>query len=85
VIGYIGGGLTACIMIPQVYKAYKTKKTRHISKSFLIIQLLATIINVIYAFLDNLLPLITTIPLIGVQTVLIMIAKCLYDKNEETE
>ena len=83
VIGYIGGGLTACIMIPQVYKAYKTKKTRHISKSFLIIQLFATIFNAIYALLENLLPLIVTLPLIGLQSVLIIIAKCLYDKNED--
>ena len=56
VIGYIGGGTTACIMIPQVYKAYKSKKTKNISGKFLIIQLIATVINIIYAFLENLLP-----------------------------
>ena len=80
-IGYIGGALTAAIMLPQVYKAYKTKETRHISGKFLIIQISATILNIIYGFLENLLPIIVTLPIIGILTILLMVAKCLYDGN----
>ena len=48
---------------------------------FLILQLLATIINLIYGALINELPMLVMLPIILIFTILIMIAKCLYDKN----
>lgn len=81
VFGYLGGALVASVMLPQVIKAYRRKRTKDISMKFLILQLLATIINLIYGALINELPMLVMLPIILIFTILIMIAKCLYDKN----
>ena len=78
IIGYIGGAVTASIMIPQVVKTYKSKKTENISSKFLILQLLAAILNFIYGLLGNLLPIIIMSPIIGFLTTLMIIAKYIY-------
>ena len=81
VFGYLGGALVASVMLPQVIKAYRRKRTKDISMKFLILELLATIINLIYGALINELPMLVMLPIILIFTILIMIAKCLYDKN----
>ena len=78
IIGYIGGAVTASIMIPQVIKTYKSKKTDNISSKFLILQLLAAILNFIYGLLGNLLPIIIMSPVIGFLTGLMIVAKYIY-------
>ena len=78
IIGYIGGAITASIMIPQVIKTYKSKKTENISNKFLLLQLLASILNFLYGLLGNLLPIIIVSPIIGLLTILMMIAKYIY-------
>ena len=78
IIGYIGGVVTASIMIPQVVKTYKSKRVESISNKFLILQLLAAILNFIYGLLGNLLPIIIMSPIIGFLTALMIIAKYIY-------
>jgi len=79
--GYTSGVLVGITLIPQVIKVLKTKRAEHLSHKFLIISLFASIFKLIYGVLINALPIVVTAPIILIETVIIMIAKCIFDKR----
>lgn len=79
--GYSSGVLVGITLIPQVIKVLKTKRAEHLSHKFLIISLLAAIFKLIYGVLINALPIVVTAPIILIETVIIMIAKCIFDER----
>lgn len=79
--GYSSGILVGITLIPQVVKVLKTKRAEHLSHKFLIISVFASIFKLIYGILINALPIVVTAPIILIETVIIMIAKCIFDKR----
>jgi MtN3 and saliva related transmembrane protein len=79
--GYTSGVLVGITLIPQVIKVLKTKRAEHLSHKFLIISLFASIFKLIYGVLINALPIVVTAPIILIETVVIMVAKCIFDKK----
>lgn len=79
--GYSSGILVGITLIPQVVKVLKTKRAEHLSHKFLIISLFASIFKLIYGVLINALPIVVTAPIILIETVIIMVAKCIFDER----
>jgi len=79
--GYSSGVLVGITLIPQVIKVLKTKRAEHLSHKFLIISLFASIFKLIYGVLINALPIVVTAPIILIETVVIMVAKCIFDER----
>jgi MtN3 and saliva related transmembrane protein len=79
--GYSSGVLVGITLIPQVIKVLKTKRAEHLSHKFLIISLFASIFKLIYGVLINALPIVVTAPIILIETVIIMVAKCIFDER----
>jgi len=85
VFGYVSGVLVAVTLVPQVYKTLKYKTAKHLSFKFLIISLLASISKIIYGVLINQLPIVITAPIILCETLIIMVAKSIFDTRDKKE
>jgi MtN3 and saliva related transmembrane protein len=83
--GYSSGVLVGITLVPQIIKVFRTKSTKDLSFVFLIISLLAAVFKLIYGVLINQLPIVVTAPIIGTKTIVILIAKCIYDKKNEKQ
>ena len=79
--GYGSGVFVGITLLPQVIKVLKTKSTKDLSHIFLALSLLAAVSKLIYGILINQLPIVVTAPIIGIETLIIMIAKCVYDRR----
>ena len=79
--GYSSGVFVGITLLPQVIKVLKTKSTKDLSHIFLVLSLIAAVSKLIYGVLINELPIVVTAPLIGIETLIIMIAKCVYDRR----
>ena len=83
VIGYTSNALIFCMMIPQIYKAYKSKLTDDISYKFIWISLVSTILEIAYGILINQIPVLLTGIICMIQMILLYIAKKLYDNPKD--
>jgi len=83
VIGYTSNALIFCMMIPQIYKAYKSKLTDDISYKFIWISLVSTILEIVYGILINQIPVLLTGIICMIQMILLYIAKKLYDNPKD--
>ena len=86
--GYSSGVFVGITLLPQVIKVFKTKSTKDLSHIFLALSLIAAASKLIYGVLINQLPIVVTAPIIGIETLIIMIAKCVFDRridNKEIE
>ena len=63
IIGYVGTGLLAVAMLPQVYKTFNDKKANDLSWGYLILQISSNILFIIYG--------------IGIQSIPIIIGNCM--------
>ena len=81
VFGYSSGVFVGITLLPQVIKVLKTKSTKDLSHIFLVLSLIAAVSKLIYGVLINQLPIVVTAPIIGIETLIIMIAKCVYDRR----
>ena len=79
--GYSSGVFVGITLLPQVIKVFKTKSTKDLSHIFLALSLLAAASKLIYGILINQLPIVVTAPIIGIETLIIMIAKCEFDRR----
>lgn len=79
--GYSSGVFVGITLLPQVIKVLKTKSTKDLSHIFLVLSLIAAASKIIYGVLINELPIVVTAPIIGIETLIIMIAKCVYDRR----
>ena len=85
VIGYTSNILIFCMMIPQIYKAYKFRLTDDISYKFIWISLLSTVLEIIYGVLINQIPVLLTGIICMIQMILLGVAKKLYDNSKEAK
>ena len=79
--GYSSGVFVGITLLPQVIKVFKTKSTKDLSHIFLALSLIAAASKFIYGILINQLPIVVTAPIIGIETLIIMIAKCVFDRR----
>lgn len=52
-IGFIGGSILGLQLIPQIYKAYKTKSTNDISTFFLLMNIVGLTLMTTYGVCNN--------------------------------
>ena len=79
--GYSSGVFVGITLLPQVIQVFKTKSTKDLSHIFLALSLIAAASKFIYGILINQLPIVVTAPIIGIETLIIMIAKCVFDRR----
>ncbi|WP_432413107.1 SemiSWEET family sugar transporter [Rasiella sp. SM2506] len=60
ILGLVAGILTMCGIIPQIYKAHKTKQVKDVSRGMLIILLLGVLLWTIYGIMKNDVPIYVT-------------------------
>lgn len=58
VIGYIAAGIGICVFMPQVYKSFKTKRTKDVSFPTFLMIVVVSVLWVIYGALISALPVI---------------------------
>lgn len=78
IIGYTGGTLLNITFLPQIYKTYKTKRTEDISLLFMILQVITSILYVVYSFLLNEQPLIVSNIILLVELLALLVGKVLF-------
>ncbi len=78
IIGYLAGFLIMISLIPQLIKTYKTKKTKDISLTMLIIVSLGTGLWAIYGFLLNSYPMIIMTGLGCIMNIILVFMKIKY-------
>lgn len=87
IIGYTGGTLLNITFIPQIYRTYKTKQTDDISLVFMILQVITSILYVVYSFLLDEQPLIISNIILLIELLSLLCGKILfsyvYKKKEE--
>ena len=74
-IGFIGGSILGLQLIPQIYKAYKTKSTNDISTFFLLMNITGLLLMTTYGVFNNDMPLYvpTSISLINSMILLLLV------------
>tara|TARA_R110002124_G_scaffold99489_3_gene245539 strand:+ start:672 stop:923 length:252 start_codon:yes stop_codon:yes gene_type:complete len=60
IIGFLAGLFTTIAIVPQIIKAYKTKKVAHLSPIFFSILLIGVFLWALYGFLKEDYPIIIT-------------------------
>lgn len=74
-LGFIGGGLVTCSLVPQVYRVFKLRSAHEISLLFTILLLLGVIFWLAYGLSFKLAPVI-----LWNATSLVLVAGLLYAK-----
>ena len=84
VYGYIGGGLIASTLVPQIAHTCRVKKADQISIGFLSTNILGTTFMVIYSIQEYLLPVIITNIVILLSLMVLCVLKFRYrDKTND--
>lgn len=60
ILGLVAGVFTTVAVIPQIYKAYKTKKVKDVSPGMFIVLLIGLALWVVYGVLQEDFPIIAT-------------------------
>ena len=86
-IGFIGGSILGLQLIPQIYKAYKTKSTNDISTFFLFMNIVGLTLMTTYGVCNNDMPLYlpTSISLINSLILLLLVKHNVDIDNNETK
>ena len=77
-IGILAGIFTTIAVIPQIYKAIKTKKTKDISPVFFTIMIIGVSLWTVYGILQNDYPIIITN---GISTILNLTMLIIYIRS----
>lgn len=77
--GWAASFLTTLILVPQIYKAAKTKHTDDVSMSMLVISVAGNGSWVVHALLTSNIPLIVGAGLISLMSITLIIFKYMYD------
>ena len=87
IIGYTGGTLLNITFLPQIYRTFKTKQTDDISLVFMILQVITSILYVVYSFLLNEQPLIVSNIILLCELLTLLVGKIMfsyvYKKKDE--
>ena len=79
-LGFIGGGLITCSLIPQVYRVFKLRSAREISLLFNILLLIGLIFWIAYGASFSLVPVVLWNSIALALVVGLLIAKIRYGK-----
>ena len=81
ILGYTLSTLLALLLIPQVYKTYKLKHTQGLSGLFLVLNVIISVVGVVYSiFLDEI-PLLVGEVMLFLASSFLLIMHCLYDNR----
>ena len=79
IIGYVGTGLLAVTMLPQVYKTFNDKKANDLSWGYLILQISSNILFIIYGLGIQSLPIIISNCMVSTCTMSLVYAKACFN------
>ena len=79
IIGYVGTGLLAVAMLPQVYKTFNDKKANDLSWGYLILQISSNILFIIYGIGIQSLPIIISNCMVSTCTMSLVYAKACFN------
>ena len=82
IFGYFGGLLLSIQMIPQIIKVSKTKSAGDLSYVYLTLNLIGLQSLAIYGILENEKPLYIPAGVSGMNTVMLLILKSVYDDRQ---
>jgi len=82
VLGYSGGIILSVQMIPQILKIVKTKSTKDISTSFLILNISGLSLMTSYGIIRNDSPLYIPTSISLFMTIIVLILKIIYHKSQ---
>ena len=87
IIGYTGGTLLNITFLPQIYRTFKTKQTDDISLLFMILQVITSMLYVVYSFLLDEQPLIVSNIILLCELLTLLVGKIMFSyvykkKNE---
>ena len=87
IIGYTGGTLLNVTFLPQIYRTFKTKQTDDISLVFMILQVITSMLYVVYSFLLDEQPLIVSNIILLCELLTLLVGKIMfsyvYKKKDE--
>ena len=75
IIGFVGTGLLAVTMVPQVYKTFTSRKVNDLAWAYLILQICSNVLFVIYGFGLHSLPIIISNCMVGACSLSLVYAK----------
>ena len=78
IIGYTGGTLLNITFLPQIYRTFKTKQTDDISLMFMILQVITSILYVVYSFLLDERPLIVSNIILLCELLTLLVGKIMF-------
>ena len=78
IIGYTCGTLLNITFLPQIYKTFKSKQTDDISLLFMILQVITSVLYVVYSFLLKENPLIVSNIILLLELLALFIGKILF-------
>lgn len=80
IIGYIAAIFLSVLFIPQVIKTYKSKDVKGLSLIFLILEVITSVLFIIYGFLIKAIPVIVANCAALFCNILLMVAKLTFSK-----
>ncbi len=57
-VGFVGTAILGVTMLPQVYKTFREKKANDLSLSYLVLQLIANVLFLVYGYFIESLPVV---------------------------
>ena len=84
-IGFIGGSILGLQLIPQIYKAYKTKSTNDISTFFLLMNIVGLTMMTTYGVCNNDMPLYLPTSISLVNSFILLLLIKVNKNNDESD
>lgn len=82
-VGYIGSLLISINLIPQIYHIYKIKNAKSISVVSFILNIISSILMIIYGLLINKIPIIISNSMVFIFSIIMLFLKHLYKEENE--
>ena len=83
ILGYLAGIFGVIPMLPQLIQTYKSRSSKDISLYFLLLNILSSILWIIYGYLRDDLPIIICSALFGILHLFLLCMKIIFDITVE--
>jgi len=83
ILGYLAGIFGVIPMLPQLIQTYKSRSSKDISLYFLLLNILSSILWIIYGYLRDDLPIVICSALFGLLHILLLCMKISFDTTVE--
>lgn len=84
-IGYVGTGLLGITMIPQVYKTFQDKKADDISGVYLVLQITANVLFIVYGYCIGSRPIVISNCIVSFCSISLVYAKHFFKNESSTQ